>query len=121
MTDKTELFLIDQHVGKKLRARRQVMGISQEWLGDSVGITFQQIQKQERGINRISSGTLWAFSRLLGVNINYFFDGLGEPFAEVDDVYNKEILTYVKEIKKLDPDVRKRVLSLIKAITESVN
>ncbi len=68
--------LIDKHVGLQIRNRRTVIGLSQEKLADSVGVTFQQIQKYERGTNRVSASRLFNFSKALGVSINYFYEGL---------------------------------------------
>lgn len=66
---------VDVYVGRKLRMRRTILGMSQSDLGDSIGISFQQVQKYERGSNRISASKLWDFSRALKVTPSYFFDG----------------------------------------------
>lgn len=68
--------VIDAHVGARIRARRALLGMSQKDLGAKVGLTFQQIQKYERGSNRIGSGRLYEFSKILGVPISYFFDDM---------------------------------------------
>lgn len=65
---------VDVHVGARLRARRNAIDLSQEKLGDAVGITFQQIQKYERGSNRISASKLYEFASLLGVEVGFFFE-----------------------------------------------
>lgn len=70
---------VDKHVGAQLRARRSFIGISQEKLADAVGITFQQIQKYERGANRVSAGRLYSFSQILDVPVNYFYSGIVAP------------------------------------------
>ena len=67
---------IDAHVGKRLRLRRTLMGWSQEKLGEAIGLTFQQIQKYEKGANRISCSRIYDFARLLEVPTSYFFDDL---------------------------------------------
>ena len=67
---------VDIHVGKVIRMRRTIRGMSQEELGYSVGITFQQIQKYERGINRVGSSRLYELSRILGIDVSQFFQGL---------------------------------------------
>jgi transcriptional regulator with XRE-family HTH domain len=64
----------DIHVGKRLRLRRTILGLSQEAIGNAIGVTFQQIQKYERGTNRISSSRLLDFSKFLNVPVAYFFD-----------------------------------------------
>jgi transcriptional regulator with XRE-family HTH domain len=66
---------VDVYVGRKLRMRRTILGMSQSELGDAIGISFQQVQKYERGANRISASKLWDFSRALDVTPAYFFDG----------------------------------------------
>lgn len=67
---------LDVEVGSRLRFRRKVLGISQQVLADSVGVTFQQIQKYERGVNRLSASRIWDFSAVLGVPVSFFFEGL---------------------------------------------
>jgi transcriptional regulator with XRE-family HTH domain len=67
---------MDAHVGSRVRLRRMMMGMSQEKLGEQMGLTFQQIQKYERGINRVSASRLWELSRVLGVTVQFFFDEL---------------------------------------------
>ncbi|MGB4058217.1 MAG: helix-turn-helix transcriptional regulator, partial [Alphaproteobacteria bacterium] len=70
---------VDVHVGQRLRVRRSLLGMSQEKLADSIGLTFQQIQKYERGMNRISAGRLFQFSKVLSVPITYFYDQISSP------------------------------------------
>ena len=67
--------VVDSHVGLKIRARRNLLGLSQTELADSAGITFQQVQKYERGANRVGAGRLMQFSEALGVPPSYFFEG----------------------------------------------
>ena len=67
---------VDVHVGKKIFTRRIELGLSMEKLASSVGLTFQQVQKYERGMNRVSASRLFDFSKVLGVPINYFFSDL---------------------------------------------
>lgn len=70
--------LVDKHVGKQLRTRRSIMGLSQEKLAEAVGVTFQQVQKYERGTNRISASRLYTFSKILNVSIDFFYEGMDE-------------------------------------------
>jgi transcriptional regulator with XRE-family HTH domain len=67
---------IDIHVGKRVRQRREALGVSQSLLGRRLGLTFSQVQKYEKGTNRIGAGRLYVLAQLLGVNVHYFFDGL---------------------------------------------
>ncbi|MDP8916463.1 MAG: helix-turn-helix domain-containing protein, partial [Pseudomonadota bacterium] len=72
---------VDVHVGEQVRQRRRQLGLSQERLADALGLTFQQVQKYERGANRISASKLWDTASFLGVPIDWFFQGLSEPSA----------------------------------------
>ena len=122
---------IDIHVGKRLRMRRTLLGMSQEKLGKAVSLTFQQIQKYERGANRIGSSRLYQLSQILSVPVSYFFDeidpaitsqaaGLREgaaPTFSDDQLARRETLEMVRAYYRIpDPAVRKRVFELIKAI-----
>ncbi len=69
---------IDVHVGARLRARRTLLGLTQMALGDAMGMTFQQLQKYEKGSNRISASRLYDVSKLMDVDIGYFFDEMGQ-------------------------------------------
>ena len=72
---------IDIHVGNRIRSRRALLGISQEKLAKELGVTFQQIQKYERGMNRIGASRLWDMMQVLGVDANYFFSGIDEELS----------------------------------------
>lgn len=127
---------VDVHVGRRLRARRILLGMSQESLGDAVGVTFQQIQKYEKGLNRIGSSRLYEFSRILNVAIAYFFEDFGnnaslpasdaqlalnekESLFEYEKLGNKEVLTLVRAYNEIDDsDVRKSILALLKSLSE---
>jgi len=113
---------IDIHVGNRLRARRMLLGISQEKLGEAVELTFQQVQKYERGANRIGASRLYEFSRILDVPVSYFFQDmpkeLGTPAGayEVGMKYHK---TAPPELGTMD---RRETLELVRAyyrITDS--
>lgn len=77
---------VDTHVGGRVRMRRKLLGVSQDQLAESLGLTFQQVQKYERGANRISASKLFRIAEILGVDVSYFFDGLPDPIdgAETD-------------------------------------
>ncbi len=72
---------IDAHVGTRIRLRRTLLGMSQETLGEALGLTFQQVQKYERGVNRVGASRLFDLSRVLDVPISFFFDDMPEPLA----------------------------------------
>lgn len=122
---------VDLHVGKRLRSRRIMLGKSQEELGESVGITFQQIQKYERGLNRIGSSRLYDFSQVLGVKISFFFEDFNDPedtngvdgalinedFTN-DNQYNKEVLLLVRSFYSIpDLSIRKKLFALIRSLS----
>ena len=127
---------VDVHVGQRLRVRRSLLGMSQEKLSDAIGLTFQQIQKYERGVNRISAGRLFQFSKILDVPIAYFYDqidgesttanyGLSDNEQEAfggegDIMQTKETIELVRAYYAVeDPAKRKEMLRFIKAMTES--
>jgi transcriptional regulator with XRE-family HTH domain len=122
---------VDAHVGSRVRLRRTLLGFSQEKLGEAVGLTFQQIQKYERGANRIGSSRLFQFSQVLDVPVSFFFDDMPEaagarpggmsedaPSAYESNQFTKrETLELVRAYYKItNPDVRKRVFELVKAV-----
>ena len=78
---------IDVHVGGRIRLRRTLMGMSQERLGEALGLTFQQVQKYERGVNRVGASRLFDLSRVLDVPISFFFDDMPEPLAGLHGGY----------------------------------
>ncbi len=124
---------IDLHVGKRLRRRRRLLGLTQQQLAESIGIRFQQIQKYECAGNRISASRLYELSTALNVPVNYFFEGLqhasqpsGIPTLATDrnviaaDILNqKETLELVRAYYQLDEHPRRRLLDLAKALKET--
>jgi len=126
---------IDVHVGSRVRLRRMMLGMSQEKLGDQLGITFQQIQKYEKGTNRIGASRLQHIATVLNVPVAFFFEdapgtpeeaaGLGEgkPASYVVDfLSSSEGLALNKAfIRIADPKVRKKVVELVRALAESDN
>jgi transcriptional regulator with XRE-family HTH domain len=129
---------IDVHVGSRIRLRRTLLGMSQERLGEALGLTFQQVQKYERGVNRVGASRLFDLSRVLDVPISFFFDDMPDSltsaygmqssrratgFTEAqdgftDDALNRrETLELVRAYYRItDPAVRKRVFDLIKSM-----
>ena len=75
---------IDAHVGSRVRLRRMLLGMSQEKLGEQLGLTFQQVQKYEKGINRIGASRLYELSRILGVSVQFFFDDIPDVSPEAN-------------------------------------
>lgn len=77
---------VDIHIGFRLRLRRVLLGMSQTDLGDRVGLTFQQVQKYERGANRISASRLYEFAKILDVPVSFFFDGIGDSDCKGEQI-----------------------------------
>jgi transcriptional regulator with XRE-family HTH domain len=121
MADDTDL-----HVGKRLRRRRRLLGLTQQDLASQVGVRFQQIQKYECGANRITSSRLFELSKALNVSVQYFFDGIPTTDApdpandaerlEGDILSQKETLELVRAYYRLGERPRKRLLELAKAL-----
>ncbi len=126
---------VDVHVGSRVRYRRMIVGMSQEKLGEKMNFTFQQIQKYEKGTNRIGASRLFQLSKILDVPVGYFFEdafansapshaiqGLHEPEQEgflLDFLNSREGLDLNKAFAKIqDPKVRRRVIDLVRALSE---
>ncbi len=108
---------VDVHVGGRVRACRTLIGMSQEELGNRVGLTVQQIQKNEKGMNRIGASRLWKFSLILGQPISWFFEGIGERKRKTDDLMAKrETLKFVRYLSACDPDVQNHVAAMIHTV-----
>jgi transcriptional regulator with XRE-family HTH domain len=110
---------IDVHIGRRLRRRRRLMGLTQQELAGSCGVRFQQIQKYECGANRISAARLWRLSEALQVPVNYFYDGLSAPAQAEDGVEvfaRKETLDLVRAYYQLDERPRRRLLDLARSL-----
>ena len=132
----------DKHVGARVRMRRMMLSMSQEKLGDALGLTFQQVQKYEKGANRIGASRLFDLSRVLDVPVSFFFDdmpadpdsiptsdgsvgGFGEEKSssfEPDPMAKRETLELVRAYYRItDPQVRKRLFELTKSVANAAN
>jgi len=122
---------VDIHVGTRVRLRRQVLKMSQEKLGDQLGVTFQQVQKYERGANRVGASRLWRMAEVLEVPVNFFFEGLGEQmpiggFAEdeqrpivYDFINSSDGVALALAVSKIkSKPVRRRILELARSLSE---
>jgi transcriptional regulator with XRE-family HTH domain len=111
----------DVHIGQRVREARLAKGMSQTDLGNQLGISFQQVQKYEKGTNRIGSGRLWAISRILETPISFFFDGLSaEGMGEEDQPLSRGTIRAAKELSEItDPDIKSQVIRLIKAVAKA--
>lgn len=120
MTDKTkrphgrrprsaENVAVDNHVGKRMKLRRSLLGMSQEVLADRLGITFQQVQKYERGSNRVSASRLWDLSQALEVPVSFFFDGMDDHAAPADPDMKRRHLDLCRRLDVL-PDAQQLIV-----------
>src|SRR6195952_358760 len=121
---------VDLHVGLRIRLRRRELGVSQEKLADSIGLTFQQVQKYERAANRVSASKLWEMARTLKTSIAYFFEGLGDTsrpqtteaagpppaHAFLLSPEGMELAQAFPRIRRAR--VRRRILDLVRAMVE---
>jgi transcriptional regulator with XRE-family HTH domain len=119
---------IDLHLGRRLRRRRRLLGLTQQQLASAVGIRFQQIQKYECGANRISAARLWQLSEALEIPIGYFYDGINESqtrkerepiFAEArpgEVMARKETMDLIRAYYQLGERPRRRLLDLAKSL-----
>ena len=125
---------VDVHVGSRVRMRRQIMKMSQEKLGDQLGVTFQQVQKYERGANRVGASRLWRLSQVLDVPISFFFEGLtneieagefadGDQMPIVYDFINSSdgvaLAKAVSQIKS--KAVRRQILELARSLAKEAD
>lgn len=123
---------VDKHVGSRVRMRRMMVGMSQEKLGESLGITFQQIQKYEKGTNRIGASRLQNISQVLSVPVAFFFEGAPSMNAESGGFAEDASPAYVSDflasseglaltrafLKIADAKVRRRIVDLVEALAE---
>jgi len=125
---------VDVHVGARVRLRRTLLGLSQEKLGEAIGLTFQQVQKYERGANRIGASRLWDLSRVLDVPVTYFFEDMEDDIAAMsprnvtpdvveatpdtdDPLTKRETLELVRAYYRISsPTVRRRIYDLARAL-----
>ena len=122
---------VDIHVGQRVRVRRKMLGLSQTQLGKELGVTFQQVQKYERGTNRIGSSRLFRIATALDVPVSYFFEGAESEMADgtpaldgVDgDAFEKqETQELVEAYYRIDdPRVRKKVLGLARLLATGID
>lgn len=125
---------VDVHVGGRVRLRRMTRGMSQETLGRSLGVTFQQIQKYEKGINRIGASRMFELSNVLDVSIQFFFDDYGDLSmcanrGMAEDETDHSIMSFISSPEGIelcrsfssiqDPALRKRTLELIRTLAQS--
>ncbi len=116
---------VDVHVGKRIRHRRWLVGMTQQQLAEQVGIKFQQIQKYETGANRVSASRLWDISEALDVPVSFFFEGLdveagktGSDAVPADLMGDKEALDLVRSYYAIPENQRRRLFDLAKVLSD---
>jgi transcriptional regulator with XRE-family HTH domain len=113
---------VDVHVGKRIRHRRWMIGMTQQQLADKVGIKFQQIQKYETGMNRVSASRLWDISEALETSIAFYFEGLSghiEASPTGDPMADKEAMELVRTYYAIPEAQRRRLFDLAKVLSEA--
>lgn len=130
---------IDRYVGTRVRLRRCMLGLSQERLAEELGITFQQVQKYEKGLNRIGASRLWDLAQVLGVSVDFFFDKMDEvsqnssprnisgfrlsdvddlPFISPDILSRRDVIELIRYYTQItNPKISHNVLELIKSLS----
>ena len=117
---------VDVHVGKRVRHRRWLIGMTQQQLAEQVGIKFQQIQKYETGANRVSASRLWDIAEALDVTVSFFFEGLEEaekvvaekPSVPADLMGDKEALDLVRSYYAIPENQRRRLFELARVLSD---
>lgn len=123
---------VDVHVGKRVRHRRWMVGMTQQQLGEAVGIKFQQIQKYETGMNRVSASRLWDIAKAMDVDVRFFFEGIEDgvtdstpeeaktesPKMQGDLLADKEALELVRSYYSIPENQRRRLFDLARALTD---
>lgn len=119
---------VDVHVGKRIRHRRWMSGTTQQQLAERVGIKFQQIQKYETGMNRVSASRLWDIANVLEVPVSFFFEGMDAPEAGVDAQHadmpadiltDKEALELLRSYYAIPENQRRRLFDLARVLSEA--
>ncbi len=129
MSDERLANAVDERIGKRVKSRRLEIDLSQEKLADLVGVTFQQIQKYENGVNRIAASRLWEMAKALGVPVQYFYEGLateGRGVAEegpADLVYDMMATPEGQRLLQIfgtirSAKLRRRVVELVRVMAE---
>ncbi len=107
---------VDVHVGQRVRQRRVLCGLSQTELAKAIDLTFQQLQKYERGMNRISASKLWQLSLVLGVPVQWFFEEFSKKKTQQESFHMKrETLELVRNYSAIPADIQRHFLRLVKA------
>ncbi|KAA0916808.1 helix-turn-helix domain-containing protein [Aquicoccus porphyridii] len=117
---------VDVHVGKRIRHRRWLVGMTQQQLAEKVGIKFQQIQKYETGANRVSASRLWDISEALDVPVSFFFEGLEDAdvardrdeAVPADLMGDKEALDLVRSYYSIPENQRRRLFDLARVLSD---
>ena len=117
---------VDVHVGKRIRHRRWMNGTTQQQLAEQVGIKFQQIQKYETGMNRVSASRLWDIAQALNVDVSFFFEGLDAEVADTpvgelpgDILTDKEALDLLRSYYAIPENQRRRLFDLARVLSEA--
>jgi transcriptional regulator with XRE-family HTH domain len=119
---------VDRHVGVRIRMRRKELGVSQERLAEALGITFQQVQKYERGANRVSASKLWEIASALRTPVGYFYDGLGDQEtataqrdAAQEFMLSSDGIELMSTFPRIsEPLVRRKIVELVRVVADEI-
>lgn len=106
----------DRHVGRRMRERRIMLGMTQQHVADLIGVTYQQEHKYEKGVNRVSAGRLYKIAQALGVDANYFFEGLAEGRTKPLLPYRRVQLEVAQDFMKLNVRQQQAVATFVRAL-----
>lgn len=117
---------VDHHVGQRIRYRRLLLGMSQQQLADGLGLRFQQVQKYETGMNRVSASKLWSLAGVLGVPVGFFFEGLPDPGegraegpARTEVVLDRKAVTLARTYQGLPAAMQRQLFALARTLEEA--
>ena len=115
---KSTIHPVDIHVGSRIRALREMQSRTQSWLGEKIGVSFQQLQKYEAGANRVCASRMFEIGAALGVPPSYFFEGLGDGTRRVDEIRTKEELKLLTDYRLVSKPVQRSICRTVAAIAK---
>ena len=110
---------IDDHVGRRIRERRILLGLTQQELGEMIGVTYQQAHKYERGINRVSAGRLFEIARVLSAPITYFYEGMGQEGPRQITPHQRMLLEITRNFAEIRNEKHQEAVSHLARVLSS--
>jgi transcriptional regulator with XRE-family HTH domain len=113
---------VDRHIGARMRARRILLGLTQQQMAELIGVTYQQAHKYEKGINRVAAGRLYQIAQALGVEVGYFYEGLQTADRVVPSPQQRMLLDLARNYLNIaDPEHQKAIVALARALARGEN